>query len=205
VAITPEDLYWQAADAVLAALGDAPSAVALKFLVAWEWAEWGGTDGLARTNNPMATTLPEPGATDWNSAGVKVYPSLAVGAQATAATLLRSPDWYGAIVQGLRTGDPSVLFGPGGTYGLAVWAGGPGNPNYGYASRVQATYAQLPEPPSWALAGGGTGSSLLQRVAAPLGIGLLLLVSMAAVALGVAEETGWLPREIELLRRRLTA
>lgn len=59
------------------------------------WAE-GVRDGIVaqmmRENtgaawNPLATTEPYPGATDWNSAGVKNYPTLQAGLNATKATL----------------------------------------------------------------------------------------------------------------------
>jgi peptidoglycan hydrolase CwlO-like protein len=68
-------------------------------VVSWEAAE-----GTAAAYNPLATTHDVPGATVFNSAGVKNYPSLEVGVHATIDTL----EWgatthgYGAIVFDLK-------------------------------------------------------------------------------------------------------
>lgn len=66
-----------------------------KLLRAWARAE-GGT---ARYN-PLNTTEPWPGSTDYNSVGVKNYPSGAAGIAATAATLVNGH--YNGIVADLR-------------------------------------------------------------------------------------------------------
>lgn len=68
-----------------------------KLLGAWEKAE-GGTAKY----NPLNTTLPWLGATDYNSAGVKNYPTGADGIEATAATLTNG--LYKGIVNDLRAG-----------------------------------------------------------------------------------------------------
>ncbi len=170
----PDNAYYQAADAVLAALGITPSPVAVNLLVAWSLAEWGGTNDLAATNNPMATTQPEPGATNWNSAGVKIYPSLAVGAQATAQTLQGS--YYATLLAGLRAGDPAAFFSQAGRYGLAVWAGGPGAPNYQYAAAVQSLYGDLGPPPAWATTGSESAGGTIYATAGPtLGLPTILV------------------------------
>ena len=67
-------------------------------VVAWETAEY-----TAAGWNPLATTLPMRGATNFNSAGVKNYRSLKQGLQASVSTLLRgvSAHGYGAIIAGL--------------------------------------------------------------------------------------------------------
>ncbi len=137
--LQPQPIYAQAAQAVLGALGIAATPTNTALLVAWSWNEWGGTSDLALTNNPLADELPEPGSTDWNSAGVQVYPSLAVGGQATAATLRQFP----TLVQALAGSDPAAFFSSAGLYDLAVWAGGPGEPNYGYAQQVQGNFEAL--------------------------------------------------------------
>lgn len=71
---------------------------------------WQSKEGGSARNNPLNTTQPATGATvlPGNSAGVKEYPSAAVGADATASTLLngRYPD----VVKALQTGNaPAAL------------------------------------------------------------------------------------------------
>lgn len=68
-----------------------------KLLGAWARAE-GGT---ARYN-PLNTTEPWPGATDYNSVHVRNYPTGAAGIAATAATLVNGH--YNGIVRDLREG-----------------------------------------------------------------------------------------------------
>jgi cell wall-associated NlpC family hydrolase len=69
----------------------------MKFLAAWQRAEGGNA-----SFNPFNTTQPSAGASNYNSVGVKNYPSLTTGLQATARTLLNGK--YGPIVAGLRSG-----------------------------------------------------------------------------------------------------
>jgi len=73
-------------------------------VVAWESAE-----GTAAAYNPLATTHDFPGATDFNSVGVKNYPSRGDGIQATIDTLvLGSPTYgYGAVLASLSTCAPA--------------------------------------------------------------------------------------------------
>ena len=68
-----------------------------KLLGAWAQAE-GGT---ARWN-PLNTTLPMPGATNYNNAGVRDYPRPIVGLCATAATLANG--FYDGILRDLTAG-----------------------------------------------------------------------------------------------------
>jgi peptidoglycan hydrolase CwlO-like protein len=69
-------------------------------VVAWESAE-----GTAAAYNPLATTHDFQGATDFNTVGVKDYPSLGAGIQATIDTLvLGSPTYgYGAVIASLMS------------------------------------------------------------------------------------------------------
>jgi hypothetical protein len=69
----------------------------IEFLDAWQKAEGGSAD------NPFNTTQSEPGDTVFNSAGVKRYPSVAEGLQATAQTLENGD--YGNILAALRQGN----------------------------------------------------------------------------------------------------
>lgn len=68
-----------------------------RLLGAWERAE----SGTARYN-PLNTTEPWPGATDYNKAGVKNYPTGAAGVAATCKTLTNGR--YNGIVADLRAG-----------------------------------------------------------------------------------------------------
>jgi hypothetical protein len=74
------------------------------------------TGGL---NNPLNTTLPEPGSVDYNSAGVQNYPSASEGEQATSDTLENGD--YPDILSRLRAG---LGLRTGAGEGLDTWSGG---------------------------------------------------------------------------------
>jgi hypothetical protein len=71
----------------------------LLVVVAWE-----AQEGTSAAFNPLATTHAMPGATDFNSVGVKNYVSLAQGVQATVETLAGGSSSYGyaAVIDALR-------------------------------------------------------------------------------------------------------
>jgi peptidoglycan hydrolase CwlO-like protein len=73
-------------------------------VVAWESAE-----STAAAYNPLATTRDFPGATDFNTVGVKNYPSLGDGIQATIDTLvLGNPAYgYGPVLASLSACAPA--------------------------------------------------------------------------------------------------
>lgn len=52
---------------------------------------WQRAEGGRASNNPLNTTEPMNGATDYNSAGVKNYPTPVCGISATALTLILAP------------------------------------------------------------------------------------------------------------------
>jgi hypothetical protein len=69
--------------------------------------------------NPLNATMSEPGATDYNSVGVKNYPSALVGMQATVATIENGQ--YSDILLALRSGTGLA----GRSFaGLRTWSGG---------------------------------------------------------------------------------
>jgi len=72
-------------------------------VVAWESAE-----NTTAEWNPLATTLPAAGGSDFNPVGVKDYPSLAIGLAATADTLRYglTADGYGPVVEALQACAP---------------------------------------------------------------------------------------------------
>lgn len=87
----------------------APDAPATKeFFDAWAQEEHGSVDGpwggydQGGAFNPFDTTLGEPGATDYNSVGVKSYTSEAQGLEATASTLEEAP--YANLLADIRSG-----------------------------------------------------------------------------------------------------
>ena len=98
------------------------------FLDAWQQSE-GGT----AANNPLNTTQPASGASDYNSVGVKNYPSPNVGIQATAQTLQNGR--YPIILSALRSGNPNSIFTTTGFRQIQTWGTNPLN--------VQARYNQL--------------------------------------------------------------
>ena len=73
-----------------------------KLLDAWARAE-GGTAAY----NPLNTTQPWSGATNYNRAGVKNYPSAAAGIAATAATLHNG--YYNGVVSDLHAGKRTAV------------------------------------------------------------------------------------------------
>ena len=87
--------------ATLADLGAPATQADIGSLASWfphEFPSW----PPSATDNPMASTMPEPGATVFNSDKVRNYVSATQGAQATAATLADGD--YPGIVAALRSG-----------------------------------------------------------------------------------------------------
>ena len=82
---------------LLTALGMPQTSENTRALVAWAQAE-----GTSAGNNPLATTQDAPGATSFNSVGVRNYPSYESGLRATVQTLTNG--YYGAILDALRRG-----------------------------------------------------------------------------------------------------
>jgi hypothetical protein len=111
------------AQALLGYLGLPRTSQNLTAIMAWELAEGGNWFNSARYN-PLDTTMPEPGATDMNSVGVKAYTSWAEGFTATVATLRNG--LYGPILAALQKGDSAlavaeaVAASPWGTGGFGV-------------------------------------------------------------------------------------
>lgn len=107
-------------------------------------------------NNPLATTEPAPGASDYNSAGVRNYPSLDAGYAATLATLRNGyyPQLLGILSD--PSGGSAAAYAT--SHDLTVWGTGNclsevesikgGDPN-GYMTREIAGGGAVPtSPPS---------------------------------------------------------
>jgi hypothetical protein len=90
---------------VLSRLGAPQCQDNLTVLVAWQVAE-----GTTAAYNPLATTHYMPGSTAFNSVGVRNFPALEVGLQATVETLrLPVPSYgYGAILYDLARCAPAA-------------------------------------------------------------------------------------------------
>lgn len=164
---------WEAA--VLTKVGAPVTPINVRFLDAWQREEGGDA-----TNNPLNTTLPEPGAGNYNSVGVKNYPSATVGAAATAATLRGG---YPNIVAALKanTLDTSVPFSAGVIGDLNYWVSGrrstaPSSYSNAVAKLFGATEGNSEDPLF-------SGKAALHTATAPV---------TAALGGWVGDLTGWL-------------
>lgn len=134
---------------LLGALNDPASAANLRFLDDWQRAE-GGT----AANNPLNTTQPWPGATNYNSVGVKNYRTRADGIQATAKTIQNGN--YPALLAALASGDPYGVSNPEAVaQNLRTWG-------TGTFAAVYATQTATPQP--------GSGQTLPGGPVAPAGL-----------------------------------
>ncbi|HEY5169791.1 MAG TPA: hypothetical protein VIK03_10415, partial [Thermoleophilia bacterium] len=93
------------AQAFLKRLGMPMTADNVAAVMAWEMAEGGHWYNTAYYN-PLNTTQSMPGATVFNSVGVKAYTSWKQGLQATVVTLKNG--YYGGIIDALRRGNDST-------------------------------------------------------------------------------------------------
>lgn len=94
-------IIWQ--NGVLNGVGAPANNITADVLWAWSGAE-SGSDRM-RINNPLNTTQPEgSGNVDFNSVGVKIYPTVEQGIAATVTTLLNGH--YPLIVDHLRRSIP---------------------------------------------------------------------------------------------------
>lgn len=103
--------------AILHGIGAPVTAGNLAALVGWEKAEGGSA-----SFNPFNTTLPEPGASSYNSVGVRNYVSEQQGVRATIATLQGSA--YSGVIAQLRRGNNPA--GVAAAVGASPW----GTPNF---------------------------------------------------------------------------
>ncbi|HJP64932.1 MAG TPA: hypothetical protein VKA30_01355, partial [Actinomycetota bacterium] len=108
-------------------------------VVAWETAEY-----TSATWNPLATTYAMPGATTFNSAGVRNYRSLQQGLDASASTLYlgASSHGYGDIIAGLAgCAAPEVT---GTAIAASDWCHGCAGGNYvtGLIPAVEASFGR---------------------------------------------------------------
>lgn len=134
---------------------------------------WAQAEGGSGHNNPFNTTQGAPGATNFNGVGVKVYPNLNVGAQATIQTLKNGR--YGGIIAALQRSDPRGLAAaigasPWGTSGSLVSqtiaAALAGHPQVPVGGTSRPVTAAIPGTPAIKLAntiGGGLDTQALME------------------------------------------
>lgn len=104
VVVVVEETSWE--HMFLSRVGNAsPTLEMLAFVNAWVRAE--GTDAVY---NPLATSQDMPGATTFNSDGVKNYLTLEDGVDAAAITLTYDYPGYAEILAGLQTNDVERAF-----------------------------------------------------------------------------------------------
>ena len=101
---------------------------------------WQACEGATAAYNPFNTTEPWPGATDYNSVGVKNYPSFLAGVSATIATLENGN--YPGILAALRSSAGRAGFA--GAVGSSP--GGPSGTCLGGASGVAPPPGNAPGP-----------------------------------------------------------
>lgn len=133
-----EETREQWATALLQAVDAPVCGNNLVSLVTWQTAE-----NTTAAWNPLATTQSAPGTTDYNSVGVKNYPSSAAGIAATVATLRGGyvTQGYGWILYRLATcADPDVTAG---AINRSNWCRGCAGGAYvtGMVDEVRADYA----------------------------------------------------------------
>jgi hypothetical protein len=75
-------------------------------VVAWE-----ASEGTQATWNPLATTMPMPGSTVYNSHGVRNYRSKKQGLKAVQATLARPNYGYDKILDAIERGATAMEIG----------------------------------------------------------------------------------------------
>src|SRR5579875_2971333 len=110
--------FYDAATAILSALGANPTPAGVNLLAALSWCEKPHTaDGAWQWFNPLNTTQPEPGSYSVNSAGVQAYPSQQVGVQATVETLRNG--YYPHLLDAVMSGNAAEFFGAPGE--MATW------------------------------------------------------------------------------------
>lgn len=162
MAIQPSTAFWDTAGAILQGLGAPRTATNLRILAAWMGYEHGWQADPMAYNNPMNTTLSAPGASDFNSVGVKKYPTAAEGIQATVNTLTNGD--YPVLVKALQSGDANLFFSQQGLHELDTWGG-----SSGYGSELHTIYQDVGTPPQAVMTAGVTISPYVLEALKSLG------------------------------------
>lgn len=142
----------------LRALGNTnPDARTVNFVASWTLGE-----NTRAKYNPLATTQPMAGGTNFNSVGVKNYITHEEGIQASVKTLTNGR--YPSILEGLRNNDPERAVN---ALELGTWGTGLGfttlwrlgdHRNEMLLSHPAGDTPETPPQPPWGPGGGGGGS-----------------------------------------------
>src|SRR5438045_1398464 len=127
-----QKIQW--AQALLQTLGAPQTKHNVAFLCAWS-----DMEGTKAAWNPLATTNRMPGATNFNSVGVKNYASFQSGLDATAHGIRNGH--YPHILQGLMTNDQQFALSH--AQDWLTWAG-----NSNYSDKVAARMDQYLQDPA---------------------------------------------------------
>lgn len=133
--ITPGSSFYEAAQAILVALGAPVTPVTVNLLVAWSWCEKPHPDGAWQGNNPLNTEELAGASGVIAGTSIPVYPTQSLGVRATVLTLTNGR--YPTLVAALRTQNAGAFLGAtgeGSTWGTD-W------------SCVREVYAALPAAP----------------------------------------------------------
>jgi len=155
----------------------------------WAWTAFEKPAGQpTQWNNPLNTTQPFPGAQNQNSVGVKSYPNISAGAQATSQTLLNG--YYPALVQALRSSTPRSSFSPQVLANLTTWGSKSFVKNIGkdVGSPTASTTTSAPANTatnSLDLVGAisGFGGTLSKDIVGGLEVGLGLILMLGGIAI----------------------
>lgn len=194
---TPDNSFWQVAQAIVLALG-APLTVAnLKMVAAWSYCEKPHEVGQAwQWNNPLNTTR---ACCGWigeaNSIGVKIYPSPSAGIEATITTLQNGD--YPTLVAGLMESNPTLFFSAAGAAEMATWGTS--------MACVASDFATMTDPPPAYLAPAAVASSAPGAPAwfylALGGLGIVLGGAALVVAVSPRDWTAFVQWEREAVHQ----
>ncbi len=171
------------AQALLTALGSPVTDDNVQAVTAWEAAEGGNWHNTAHYN-PLNTTLPEPGSTTVNSAGVRSYTSWGQGLQATVSTLQEGA--YASIRDALSTGtDPqavaqAIVSSPWGTKSIPLGSGTVSGGSGGSGGAQDAS-------------SGTSAASLTSNLTGVVLTAVFVLGGVALIVAGVGKATGTHP------------
>ncbi len=98
--------YGRWAETFLRTIGAPVVRSNLVVVVAWE-----ASEGTQATWNPLATTMPMPGASVYNSHGVRNYKTMRQGIEASIKTVRRPNHGYEKILDGLEKGADAMVTG----------------------------------------------------------------------------------------------
>jgi len=140
----PGASFYEAARALISAIGGPLTNENINAVVAWIIKEKGWSGNAWQWNNPLNTTL---ACCDWirevNQAGVKEYPTKEDGINANVRTITGG---YSQITEALRTGNVSKFFSA--RAELCKWSGHGYTSQCSYPDDVVRIYQSLPAPPS---------------------------------------------------------